>query len=444
MSDIDRLPPHSIEAEEAVLGSILIDPEAIYRVNSLKKADDFFLVKNQWVWLACQALHTRRVPLDFVTITRELADRGQLDELGGPAYISHLLNVVPTAIHAEHYADIVARAAVRRRGLAFASATAQAAYDTTLSTAELCDQIERGALAVRPDQAQRTLALAESVRQYSSQLERRYEQRDQLLGVPTGYPDLDRLLDGLQRSDLIIVAARPGQGKTSLMLNIALNAARRFHQRVAIFSMEMSHLQLTERLTAQVSGINSQRLRSGQLTEEDWVEYNTASSALSELAILIDDTPGLTPGQLAASARRLHVRQPLDLIVVDYLQLMAGSGRPENRNQEIAQISRELKNLARELDVPVLVASQLSRAVEQRADKRPVLSDLRDSGAIEQDGDVILFIYREGAYDANCPTPNLTELIVAKQRKGPTGTVELYWQPHLTQFCSVLTREVQL
>ena len=238
------------------------------------------------------------------------------------------------------------------------------------------------------------------------------------------------MLDGLQRSDLIIVAARPGQGKTSLMLNIMLNAARRFQQRVAIFSMEMSHLQLTERLTAQVSGINSQRLRTGQLNEEDWAEYNTASNALSELAIIIDDTPGLTPGQLAASARRLHVRQPLDLIVVDYLQLMAGSGRPENRNQEIAQISRELKNLARELDVPVLVASQLSRAVEQRADKRPMLSDLRDSGAIEQDGDVILFIFREGAYDADCPTPNLTELIIAKQRKGPTGTVELYWQPH--------------
>jgi replicative DNA helicase len=321
---------------------------------------------------------------------------------------------------------------------------AQAAYDGTLSTEELCDQIERSALRVRPGHAGRTLHLSESVRQYSAQLERRYERRGELLGIPTGFPDLDRMLDGLQRSDLIIVAARPGLGKTSLLLNLALNAARRFHQHVAIFSLEMSHLQLTERLTAQLSGLDSQQLRSGQLGEEDWAAYNSASNALSELAIVIDDTPGLTPGQLAASARRLHARQPLDLIVVDYLQLIAGGSRPENRNQEIAQISRELKNLARELDVPVLVASQLSRAVEQRADKRPMLSDLRDSGAIEQDGDVILFIYREGVYDETCETPNLTELIIAKQRKGPTGMVELFWQPHLTQFCSATRRTVML
>ncbi len=442
---IDRLPPHSVEAEEAVLGSVLIDPEAMHRVNSFLKGDHFYIVKHQWVWEACVGLLERHDPIDFVTVTKELAARNQLDELGGPAYISHLINVVPTAIHAEGYGQIVARTARRRKLLAAASEIAQLAYDETCEDEEVFDRAEQAVLGTRPaDQRHDAAHIAHILTEYSAYVEYLYEHRGQPLGVPTGLVDLDRLLGGLQKSDFDIVAARPGLGKTSLMLNLALNASQRFHQRVLIFSLEMSKEQIVERLVAQQSGIDSQRLRFGNLQDDDWPVFVQTTSALSEAGVWVDDTPGITALQLRSKARRIYAEHGLDLIIVDYLQLMGTDGRVENRNQEISQMSRALKNLARELNVPVLVASQLSRAVEQRADKRPLLSDLRDSGAIEQDGDVIMFIYRDGAYNDACENPNLTELIIAKHRKGPTGTVELYWKASLTQFCSAVRREVQL
>lgn len=444
-SVIDRLPPHSVEAEESVLGSVLIDPDALHRVNSFLKSEHFYIVKHQWVWEACVGLLERRDPIDFVTVTQELTIRGQIDEMGGPAFISHLINVVPTAIHAEGYGRIVARTARRRKLLAAASTIAQLAYDETQEDEEVFDRAEQAVLETRPaDSTHEAARMVQILTEYYQHIEYLYEQRGQPLGVPTGLIDLDRLLGGLQKSDLDIVAARPGLGKTSLLLNLALSAAQRFQQRVLIFSLEMSKEQIVERLVAQQSGIDSQRLRFGNLQAEDWPIFVHTTDALSEVGLWIDDTPGITALQLRSKARRLYAAQGLDLIIVDYLQLMGTDGRVENRNQEIAQISRALKNLARELNVPVLVASQLSRAVEQRADKRPLLSDLRDSGAIEQDGDVIMFIYREGAYNETCENPNLTELIVAKHRKGPTGTVELYWKPSLTQFCSAVRREVEL
>jgi replicative DNA helicase len=282
------------------------------------------------------------------------------------------------------------------------------------------------------------------IKDYYERIEYLYEHRGEPLGVPTGFIDLDKQLGGLQKSDLIVVAARPGLGKTRLLLNIALNASQRFHQRVAVFSLEMSGEQVCERLIAQQSGIDSQRLRFGHLTDDDWPVFVQTTSGLSDIGIWIDDTPAISPMQLRAKARRLHAEQGLDLVVVDYLQLMSVDRRGENRNQEVTQISQSLKNLARELNTPVFVASQLSRAVEQRADKRPVLSDLRDSGAIEQDSDVILFIYRDAVYNESCETPNVAELIIAKHRKGPTGTVELYWNRGVTQFCDLLRREVRL
>lgn len=441
----DRLPPHSIEAEESVLGSVLIDPEALQRVNAFLKSEHFYIVKHQWIWEACVGLLERHEPIDFVTVTRELTARGQLDEIGGPAYISHLINVVPTAIHAEGYGQIVARTARRRKLLAAAGAIAQLAYDETQADEEVFDRAEQAVLETRPANNTHTATrIAQILTEYFQQIEYLYEHRGQPLGVPTGLLDLDRLLGSLQKSDLDIVAARPGLGKTSLLLNLALSASHRFHQRVLIFSLEMSKEQIVERLVAQQSGIDSQRLRFGNLQDDDWPLFVQTTAVLSEAGIWIDDTPGLTALQLRSKARRLYAEHGLDLILVDYLQLMGTDNRAENRNQEISQISRALKNLARELNVPVLVASQLSRAVEQRADKRPLLSDLRDSGAIEQDGDVIMFLYREGVYNETCENPNLTELIVAKHRKGPTGTVELYWKPHLTQFCGAVRREVQL
>ncbi|CAG0991693.1 hypothetical protein ANRL2_03245, partial [Anaerolineae bacterium] len=344
-----------------------------------------------------------------------------------------------TAIHAEGYGRIVARTARRRKLLAAASTIAQLAYDETQEDEEVFDRAEQVVLETRPaDSTHEAARMAQILTEYYQHIEYLYDHRGQPLGVPTGLIDLDRLLGGLQKSDLDIVAARPGLGKTSLLLNLALSAAQRFQQRVLIFSLEMSKDQIVERLVAQQSGIDSQRLRFGNLQAEDWPIFVHTTNALSEVGLWIDDTPGITALQLRSKARCLYAEHGLDLIIVDYLQLMGTDGRVENRNQEIAQISRALKNLARELNVPVLVASQLSRAVEQRADKRPLLSDLRDSGAIEQDGDVIMFIYREGAYNETCENPNLTELIVAKHRKGPTGTVELYWKSNLTQFCSAV------
>jgi len=444
MIPVDRLPPHSVEAEEAVLGSVLIDPEALWRVSDFLRREDFYIVKHQWVWEGCQCLHQHHLPIDFVTLNRELAAREQLDEVGGPAYISHLINCVPTAIHAEGYGRIVAGLAERRRLLAAASTIAQLAYDESLAHETATDQSERAVLAARRIRTDRTVRLSEALRQYYDQVEYRYEHRGELLGVPTGYEDLDRLTGGLQRSDMIVVAARPGQGKTSLLLTIALNAAKRFQQCVAIFSLEMSQAQLTERLVAQEAGIDSQRLRTGDLRDDEWPCFVQAQTALSDVSIVIDDTPALSAAQLRAKARRLDAEHGLDLILVDYLQLMTSDRHIENRNQEVAALSQALKNLARELNVPVVVASQLSRAVEQRQDKRPLLSDLRDSGAIEQDSDVVLFLYRDGAYHDTCETPNATELIVAKHRKGPTGTITLFWQGHLTRFVSTQTRVVQL
>ena len=442
---IDRMPPHSVEAEEAVLGSILIDPEALFRVSEFLRSEDFYIIKNQWVWEACRTLHERREPIDFITLTRELATRNQIDELGGPAYISQLINTVPTAIHAEGYGRIVERAAKRRRLLHAASEIAQLAYDESSDDDLVNDRAEQLILGARRSRGARDARpIAQVIRDYYERIEYLYEHRGEPLGVPTGFIDLDKQLGGLQKSDLIVVAARPGLGKTSLLLNIALNASQRFHQRVAVFSLEMSGEQVCERLIAQQSGIDSQRLRFGHLTDDDWPVFVQTTSGLSDIGIWIDDTPAISPMQLRAKARRLHAEQGLDLVVVDYLQLMSVDRRGENRNQEVTQISQSLKNLARELNTPVFVASQLSRAVEQRADKRPVLSDLRDSGAIEQDSDVILFIYRDAVYNESCETPNVAELIIAKHRKGPTGTVELYWNKGVTQFCDLLRREVRL
>jgi replicative DNA helicase len=442
---IDRMPPHSIEAEEAVLGSVLIDPEAIYRVSSFLKADDFYIVKNQWVWSAGLTLHERREPIDFVTITRELAARNQLDELGGPAYISHLINVVPTAIHAEGYGRIVERAALRRRLLSAASDIAQLAYEESDDIDQTIDSAEQALFGVSQRRVSRDmLPISEAIRNYYDRIEYLYEHRGEPLGIPTGFYDLDKMLGGLQKSDLIIIAARPGVGKTSLMLNVALNSARKYHQRVAIFSLEMSNEQIVQRLVSGETGIDSQRLRSGELNDDEWGTFVHATSVLSETSIYVDDTPSISALQLRTKARRLYAEFGLDLIIIDYLQLMTGDNRSENRVQEISYLSRALKALARELNVPVLVASQLSRAVEQRSDKKPVLSDLRESGSIEQDADIVMFIYREDVYDENSPRKNIAELMIAKHRNGPTGSIELYFERNLTQFKNALRRDVAL
>lgn len=431
----DKTVPQNIEAEEAVLGSLLIDPEAIFRVSPFLKPSDFYIVKNGWIYDVILSLHERRQPADFVTVCDELENREQLEEVGGPAFISSLINSVPTAIHAEAYGHIVERTALRRRLIAAAGQIAGFAYEEEQSVDEVIDRSEAVLFSISQRRASRDLVpIKQVLADYYDRIAYLYEHRGEPLGIPTGFIDMDKLLGGLQRSDLIIIAARPGVGKTSMLLGMALTAARRFKQKVAVFSLEMSNEQLVQRLMSSETGIDSQRLRLGELEELEWPKFVEAAGRLSDAMLFIDDTPGISALQLRTKARRLHAEYGLDLIMVDYLQLMSGEMRSENRVQEISYISRALKGLARELNLPVVAASQLSRAVEQRHDKRPILSDLRESGSIEQDADVVVFIYRDEMYNPDTEVKNIADIIVAKHRHGPTGTIQLYFRKHLAQF----------
>jgi len=381
----EKTVPHNVEAEEAVLGSLLIDPEALFRVAPFLKPEDFYVRKNGWIYEAILSLHERREPIDFVTLCTELEARGQLEEVGGAAYITDLINAVPSAIHVEAYGRLVEQTAVRRRLISAAGDIAQLAYLEEREIEEVIDRAEQTLFSISQRRLIREMApIQEVIRRYYDRIEYLYEHRGEPLGVPTGFIDLDRLLGGLQRSDLIIVAARPGVGKTSLCLAFARHAAR-LGKHVAVFSLEMSAEQVVQRMVSAETGIDAQRLRLGQLHEDEWPLFVQATGVLSELPIFIDDTPSISALQLRTKARRIHAEHGLDLIVVDYLQLMTGDVRVENRVQEVSYISRMLKGLARELDAPVVAASQLSRAVEQRTDKRPVLSDLRESGCLTGD-----------------------------------------------------------
>ncbi|HID89368.1 MAG TPA: replicative DNA helicase [Anaerolineae bacterium] len=440
MTAPDKTVPHNVEAEEAVLGSLLIDPEALFRVAPFLRPEDFYIRKNGWIYEAILALHERREPIDFVTLCTELEARGQLEEVGGAAYITRLIDAVPSAIHVEAYGRLVEEAAVRRRLISAAGDIAQLAYREEQGIEEVVDRAEQALFAVSQRRLVREMApIQEVIRQYYDRIEYLYEHRGEPLGVPTGFVDLDRLLGGLQKSDLIIVAARPGVGKTSLCLSFARNAAR-LGKHVAIFSLEMSAEQVVQRLVAAETGIDAQRLRLGHLHEDEWPLFVQATGVLSELPIFIDDTPSISALQLRTKARRLHAEHGLDLVVVDYLQLMTTETRVENRVQEVSYISRMLKGLARELDVPLVAASQLSRAVEQRTDKRPVLSDLRESGSLEQDADVVMFIYREELYKPETERQHIADIIVAKHRNGPTGVVQLFFRQQLAQFLDAETR----
>jgi replicative DNA helicase len=329
----------------------------------------------------------------------------------------------------------VERTALRRRLIATASQIASFAYEEDQNVDEVIDRSEAVLFSISQRRVARDLVpIKQVLTDYYDRIAYLYEHRGEPLGVPTSFIDLDRLLGGMQRSDLIIVAARPGVGKTSMLLAIALSAARKYKQKVAVFSLEMSNEQLVQRLISSETGIDSQRLRLGDLQEDEWPKFVEAAGRLSDTMMFIDDTPGLSALQLRTKARRLHAEYGLDLVMVDYLQLMSGDFRSENRVQEISYISRALKGLARELNVPLIAASQLSRAVEQRHDKRPILSDLRDSGSIEQDADVVMFIYRDELYNPDSELKNIADIIVAKHRHGPTGTVQLFFRKHLAQF----------
>ncbi len=441
METPDKMIPHNVEAEEAVIGSLLIDPEALFRVSPFLKGEDFYIQKNVWIYEAIFALHERREPIDFVTLCDELERRGQLEEIGGAAYITHLINAVPSAIHVEAYAHIVEHAAIRQRLISAASQIAQLAYQEAEDIDQTIDRAEQSLFSVSQRRITRDLApIQEIIRRYYDRIEYLYAHQDEPLGVPTGFIDLDRLLGGLQRSDFILIASRPSVGKTSLCLSIARNAARH-GQHVAVFSLEMSSEQVVQRLVAAETGIDAQRLRLGGLREEEWPLFVQATGKLADLPVFIDDTPSISALQLRTKARRLHAEHGLDLILVDYLQLMTGNVRSENRVQEVSYISRSLKGLARELDLPLVAASQLSRAVEQRTDKRPVLADLRDSGSLEQDADVVMFIYRDELYHPETERQHIADILVRKHRNGPTGTIQLFFRERLAQFLDAETRQ---
>ncbi|MBN1538249.1 MAG: replicative DNA helicase [Anaerolineales bacterium] len=437
--------PHNREAEEAVLGAILINPEAYYDVAPFLKKEDFYIQRYRWIWEALTALHERRAPIDFLTLSDELEQNNRLEEIGGPAFLSGLISNVPTSLHAEAYGRIIEANAIRRRMLDAANQIAKLALEENKTLESVLDESEKAVFGVSERRMTRDL---QSIKQVLSDY---YDRMDQLAGrdeeyhgVPTGFIDLDKLLMGLQASDFILIAGRPGTGKTAFMLSAAKNAAQMHKKHVAIFSMEMSSEQLVQRLLAQETGIDSLRLRTAKLNEDEWSLLTQAIESLSDTIIFLDDTPGLTPIQLRTKCRRLHLEFNLDLILVDYLQLMTSGDRRENRVQEVSYISRNMKILARELNVPVLAAAQLSRAIEQRTDKEPQLSDLRESGSLEQDADVVMFIHRPELYEKDTVKQNIAQIKVAKHRNGPVGTIELVFRNNLAKFENAATRVVDL
>jgi len=438
-----QIVPQSREAEEAVIGAVLINPEAYYDVASFLRADDFYIHRHRWIWETFTRLHERRVPIDFLTVNEELSQTGQLAEAGGPAYLTALINNVPTSLHAEAYGRIVEQTAIRRRMLSAANEIAKLAYQQDSTVETVMDEAEKAVFSISERRTTRDLqSIQEALSEYYERVDQLATRGEETYGVPTGFIDLDHLLGGLQSSDLLIVAGRPGSGKTAFILSAAKNAAQKHKKHVAIFSLEMSNEQLVQRMIAQETGIDSQRLRSAKLEEEEWSLLAHAIEVLSDTVIFLDDTPALTPLQLRTKCRRLHMEFNLDLVLVDYLQLMSSGVRSENRVQEVSYISRNLKVLARELNVPVLAAAQLSRAVEQRADKEPILSDLRESGSLEQDSDIVMFIHRPELYEKDTLKQNIAQIKVAKHRNGPTGTIELVFRSQIAKFENAATYHV--
>jgi replicative DNA helicase len=433
--------PHNREAEEAVLGSVLIDPETYFDVAQILQPEDFYIVRNRWIWEACVRLHEQRMPIDYVTLTTELEQHEQLTEIGGQAYLTHLFSLTPSSMHAQSYATLVRDNSIRRNMLTSANSMAKMAFDRAQPIDTILDNAEQSVFSISERRARKDIQPINTVMSdVYDHIDLLSQRGSEIMGVPTGLYDVDKILGGLQKSDLLIVAGRPGMGKTGFLLSVAKNAALTYKKHVAMFSMEMSNEQLALRLIAQETGIDTQRLRTGKLQENEWAKFTHAIEVLSDTTIFLDDTPAITPLQLRTKCRRLHMEYNLDLVLVDYLQLMGGDTRTDNRVQEVSYISRNLKVLARELNVPVMAAAQLSRAVEQRTDKRPVLSDLRESGSLEQDADIVLFIHRPNMMEKEQPgmkKPDFEqiELIVAKHRNGPTSPgIGILFQGNVTRF----------
>jgi replicative DNA helicase len=433
---LDRQPPHNIEAEQSTLGSLIIDPEAYIRVAEFLRADDFYREAHRSIYAAIADLNERHEPADLITLCDELERRGVLAEVGGISYVTTLVNLVPTSTHVEHYGHIIERTATMRRLIAAAGQIATLGYEDNEDTEATLDRAEQILFAI----SQRRLAgdflpLRTLLHDYLDRIDYVHQHRGEVAGVPTGFTDLDRLTGGLQPSDLIIIGARPSMGKTALCVSLAHASAMKHGTVVGMFALEMSAEQIVQRFMSIEAAVDQQRLRTGYIDDQEWDRIIAAAGALSEAPIYIDDTPGITTMEVRAKARRLAAQVPLGLIVIDYLQLMQGRGRGDgNRVQEISEISRSLKGLARELDVPVVALAQLSRGVESRQDHHPMLSDLRESGSIEQDADIVMFIYRDEVYNPSTDRHGIADIIIAKHRNGPVGQVSLRWLEQTARF----------
>lgn len=430
-----RIPPHSMEAERSVLGAALLSKDALLDVMEIVKADDFYDSNHKEIFGAIQELYRRSAPVDALTVSEELKKRNSLDMVGGRAYIASLSSGTPTTSNAEEYARIVVENAAIRRLISTADDIVSKGYEGSMDAGQMLDYAESGIFEISQSRQKGQYTHLKDVLLENIEIIDKASQMDGgLTGVTTGFKYLDGMTSGLQRSDLIILAARPAIGKTAFALSLALNAALKGNASVMVFSLEMAKEQLGQRLLSMESKVPMQSLKTGRLERRDWDDINIALDSLSKANIHIDDTAGISIMEMKSKCRRLKAEEGLDLVVIDYLQLMNPEGRADSRTQEISVISRNLKLLARELDCPVLVLSQLSRAPETRTDHRPMLSDLRESGSIEQDADIVIFLYRDEYYNEDTDAPGECEVIVAKQRSGPTGTIKVTWLDKLTKF----------
>lgn len=439
---VDRTPPQNIEAEQAVLGAIFISEDALVTASERLTPEDFYRASHQRIFSVMLSLAERGEPVDLITVTSELQDKKWLEEIGGVSYLSDLASSVPTAANVEYYCQIVEEKSLLRRLIRVATNIASEGYSEDDDVDSILSDAEKNILEV----AQRKnvssfVSIKDVLIETFDKIEMLHNQSGEITGIPTGFTELDRMTAGFQPNDLIIVAARPSVGKTAFALNISQNVATKTDENVAIFSLEMGADQLVMRMLCAEGNIDSQRLRTGNLEEEDWQKLTMAMGTLSKAGIYIDDTPGIKVSEIRAKCRRLKQEKGLGLIMIDYLQLIQGDKRTnEGRQQEVSEISRSLKALARELEVPVIALSQLSRGVEQRQDKRPMMSDIRESGSIEQDADIVAFLYRDDYYNPDSEKKDIIEIIIAKQRNGPVGTVELAFIKEFNKFVNIERR----
>ncbi len=441
------IPPQNLDAEASLLGAILIDSDAIVKIADLVGVTDFYDPKHQRIYEAIVQLYEKHSPIDVLTLADQLKNSDLLDFAGGAAYLTELTNYVPTASHVEKYAEIVAQKALRRRLIKASQEIISLGYDESRDLQQLIEGAETSLFEVSQQHVKQDVTSLETILAESfDRLDELHKDKGKIRGIPTGYKDLDNILAGLQKSDLFILAARPSMGKTALALNFAHNIALQSKEMVLLFSLEMSKEQLVDRMLAMESGVDAWALRTGNLNDADFEKIGQAMGSLSEAPIYIDDTPSITVSELRTKARREAHQHKLGLIIVDYLQLMSGGGRfggEGNRVQEISEISRGLKGIARELNVPIIALSQLSRSVENRSPQIPQLADLRESGSIEQDADVVAFIYREDYYNPQTERKNITDILIKKHRNGPTGGVELYFDKDKQRFRSLDTKHSQ-